>query len=100
MTSWDECSYNKTLITCGRLPWLCNIYMGLALRDAVGSFCVSVYDLMLLYLKVLGCYPMSFSLLYICFSISVFLNVSQHIQRSQSGFSQVCLIVWGISFKC
>ena len=33
----DECSYNKIFLTCGRLPWLCNIYMG---RDAVGSFCV------------------------------------------------------------
>ena len=33
--------------------------------------CLSVYSRMLLHLKVLGCFPMSFSLLYICFSVSV-----------------------------
>ena len=38
--------------------------------------CLSVYGLMLLHLKVLGCCQTSISLLYICFSISGFLSVS------------------------
>ena len=38
--SWDDCSYYEIFLTCGRLSWLCNIYIGLALRDAFGSFSI------------------------------------------------------------
>ena len=101
MTSWDECSYYETLLTCGRLPWLCNIYIGLALRDAFGSFCVFqfMYGLMCLHLSVLNCciYVLAFlSILNITFLPIV---ASRHNQRNQSNFSQVDLLVWGISLK-
>ena len=42
--SCDRCSYYGTFLTGGRLPWLCDIYVGLTLRDAFGSFCALAFE--------------------------------------------------------
>ena len=41
--SFDGCTYYRTFLTGGQLPWLCDIYIGLALRNAFGSFCVLAF---------------------------------------------------------
>ena len=72
----------------GRLPWLCDIYIELALRDSFGLvLCFEVCDLICLHVSVLcGC-PMSFEhfvilILYVAYSVSVV--------RFLSGFASLC----------
>ena len=58
---YDAMTYYGKKIPVGRLPWLCNIYIGLALRDAFKLvLCFKFCVVMCLQLTVLCSCPMSF----------------------------------------